>query len=112
MLKISTISATQPGGTIPNTAPQDGDTAEMLAAKSAHVLSGGSGAEVVSNTVARTFATLGFLVLADAVFSAVTPSTGYTTTGLTSVTFPAGSTLPFRFASFTLASGSVLAIKA
>lgn len=91
--------------------PQAGDTLDMLLAKLSHVLSGGSGCEVVANTTPRTYGTLGFIVLSDVVFSAITQSAGYSITGVAGVTFAAGTTLPFRADAFTLTSGSVLAIK-
>jgi len=95
----------------PSCNPQAGDTMDMLLAKLSHVLAGGSGCEVVANTTARTYGTLGFIVLTDVIFSALTASSGYTVTGCTGVTFAAGTTLPFRVDAFTLTSGSVLAIK-
>ena len=96
----------------PSPAPVVGDVAEGLLAKQLYSETGGSGAEVVSNTTLRSYATLRFLVLTAATFSAVTASDGYEATGLTGVAFPAGAVLPFRFSAFTLTSGSVLAIKA
>lgn len=74
------------------------------------ILSGGSGATVVEDTTPQTIETIGFKVLADAVFSSVTPAPGYTATNLTDVTYPAGITLPFRFSAWTLTSGSVIAV--
>lgn len=96
----------------PSVSPSVGDETESLGAKLLHVLGGGSGAEVVSNTAPRTYRTLGFLVLTSATFSAATADSGYLAAGLTGVAYPAGTTLPFRLSAFTLTSGSVLAIRA
>lgn len=92
--------------------PQAGDTLDMLLAKALHFQAGGSGSELVSNTVARVYPVMYFVVITAATFSAVTPSAGYTATGLTGAAFPVGAVLPFRLDGFTLTSGSVLAIKA
>lgn len=111
-LTSQTFSTGQAAVAPPVAGPQAGDTPDMLLAKSLHVLSGGSGATVVSGTVPQAMSVLGFIVLADVIFSAVAGLGGYTTDGLTGVSFPAGMTLPFRLSGFTLASGSVLAVKA
>ncbi len=96
----------------PAVGPVEGDGVEGLLAKLLHVQTGGTGAELVANTTARAYRTLGFIVTTDATFSAVTADAGYTVTGLTGAVFPAGLTLPFRLSAFTLTSGTVLAIKA
>lgn len=111
MISASTFSDTPPQQPA-NVSPQNGDVLEGLLAKLGHVLAGGSGAAVVSTTVAQTMPTLGFIALTDCVFAAATGLAGYTTTGLTGVSFPAGITLPFRLATWQLTSGSVLAIRA
>lgn len=112
MLQAQAFSPTQPVIAPPVVMPQQGDLLPDLVAKLIHVEAGGSGAEVVADTAAKTFATLRFLVITAATFSSVTPAAGFTATGLTGVAFPVGSVLPFRLTAFTLTSGSVLAIKA
>lgn len=96
----------------PAVGPVEGDGVEGLLAKLLHVQAGGTGAEVVANTTARAYRTIGFVVITDSTFSAVTADAGFSATGLTGVAFPVGVTLPFRLSAFTLTSGSVLAIKA
>lgn len=105
-----------PGGAVaivpPAINPVTGDNVDSLLGKLIHCLVGGSGCEVVANTTNRTYRTLGFTVLTDATFSLATADAGYSATGVTGVLFPAGLNLPFRLSTFTLTSGSVLAIKA
>lgn len=96
----------------PSVSPCVGDAVESLTAKLVHVVGGGSGAEVASDTALHATPTLGFIVLSDVTFDTVTPMDGFTATNLTGVTFPAGLTLPFRLAEWTLTIGSVLAILA
>mgnify|MGYP007112198400 CR=1 FL=1 len=84
----------------------------LTGGKIASTLSGGGGAEVVSNTTAKTMRVIGFLVLTDTIFASVTADGNYKATGLTGVTFPAGMQLPFRLKAFQLTSGSVCAILA
>jgi hypothetical protein len=96
----------------PSASPAVGDVLETLLAKLAFTLAGGSGVELVSNTTKREYRTIGFIVQTDCVFSLATGDTGYTVTGVTGITFEKGQTLPWRLNEFTLASGSVQAIKA
>lgn len=96
----------------PSLSPVVGDIHETLLAKLLHHQAGGSGSELVSNAIARTYRTLGFTVITAATFAAVTADEGYSATGLTGVAYPVGTWLPFRLGGFQLTSGSVLAIKA
>ena len=111
MLDTYTLPAGAPI-TPPLASPVVGDVPDGLLAKLNHILAGGTGVELVANTTARAYRTLGFIVTTNATFAAVTADAGYSATGITGAVFPAGLTLPFRLSAFTLTSGAVLAIKA
>lgn len=95
-----------------NVAPQLGDSIEALLAKLLHAESGGGGGLVVVNTSVQEVRTIGFIVITTAVFATATgdAATAYEVTGLTGVILPAGTRLPLRLSSWSLTSGSVLAI--
>ncbi|MES2707155.1 MAG: hypothetical protein V4726_11195 [Verrucomicrobiota bacterium] len=112
-LAAQTFSNTQPPIAPPVAGPQAGDTPDMLLAKIGHVLAGGSGCRRFSDTAPHAYPMLGFYCLTETVIASATGLPGYDYDASVNATaLPAGSLWPFRLATVTLTSGSILAIKA
>lgn len=111
MISGSTFSDTEPQ--LPATvSPQTGDVLEGLLAKLLHAETGGGGVLVAADTSVHEVRTIGFIVITTAVFATAAGDelSGYSVTGLTGVSLPAGTRLPLRLESWSLTSGSVAAL--
>ncbi len=71
-----------------------------------------NGGKLIRDTAAHSIDGYGFLVIEDAVISAITLGAGeqQTTNAYTSATFSAGTFVPVKFTSITLTSGSIKAM--
>ena len=69
---------------------------------------GGNGIRYISGTTPVTGVDVFWItVLADTVFTTLTGMAGFSVTGMTGVTFTAGSSIAGRFSAITLTSGSI-----
>ena len=112
-LKQQTFSSQAAAVVPPVASPQEGDTSDMTLAKLARILAGGGGVKFIGGTGLNTLAVIGFVILEDTVFASAVGAPDFVwDSSMNGISLPAGSTWNFRLASFTLTSGTAVALLA